>query len=256
MEAYNLYENPYLSFDGKKEDISKIASWAIWATPAKDNLSTKDSIGDLSVFDESSIKSLLKSNFIFVGLNPSYKGKNRTKNPCCNCNRSGDCDEQKLLKNMEFPSWHNFHSGCTKRSQDYKLRKIFYEYDFGEKFKGSLIIDLLPKKGDQNAEDVLKSTSPEEIKDGLKKLSVIWERLGRNSVIVPMGRASFDQFIKYKDLIPEGMIIRGIRHFSARGYSKFEKAVRQLSEDDCKCTDLIIYTGEDVVKVARTAKNK
>lgn len=243
MGACELYENHNLDINGNKEDISKIASWAIWAPPANDNLSSKDSIGDMSVFKELD-RNLLNSNFIFVGLNPSYNGKDRSKNPCSNCSRREDCDEKRRIENKDFPSWHNFHSGCTKRSQDYKLRRVFYEKNFGKRFKGSLIIDLLPNKEDQNAEVVLKTTAPKEIRDGLIKLSVIWERLGK-PVIVPMGRASFDQFTKNKDLIPEGMIIRGIRHFSARGYSTFETAVKQLSEDECKYPDQIMYTGKD-----------
>lgn len=245
MDAYDLYKNPNLIIDGNEVYISKIASWAIWAPPANGNWSSKDSIGDMSVFNESAIsRSDLKSGFIFVGLNPSHMGKDRTKKPCSNCTRREDCDEKNWIEKKDFPFWHNFHSGCTKRSQDYKLRKVFYEKTFGNKFIGSLIIDLLPNKENQNAKIVLKATNPDEIRDGLRKLRVIWEMLGGKSVIVPMGRASFEQFIKYKDLIPEGMIIRGIRHFSASGYNTFEKVVEKLSEDECKDTKPIVYTGK------------
>ncbi len=247
MEAYDLYKKTNLNIDGNEEDISKIASWAIWAPPENENWSSKDSIGDMSVFDESNesdIRTLLNTNFIFVGLNPSYNGKDRSINPCSNCTRSNDCNEKRMIENRKFPSWHNFHSGCMKRSQDYKLRRVFYKNSLGERFKGSLIIDLLPNKEDQNAEDALKATTTEDIRAGLRRLTVIWKELGRKSVIVPMGRASFEQFKKHKDLIPKGMIIRGIRHFSARGYSTFETAITQLSEDDFKYPELIMYTGK------------
>lgn len=240
MNAYELYISHNIEINGTKLDISRIASWTIWAQPKNGNWSSKDTIEDMSVFNDDLDPNLFKSKYIFVGLNPAN-------------HRTAEDDNSNASSNVNPIAWSGFHSGCKKKSQDYKLRKVFYhEGDNNEgykSFQGSLIIDLNYKCVETVSRKVLGMTSDFEWEKRVEDLLAIWKELGGNAVIVPMGQVAYDKICLYRKKhqndvgFPKDLKIRGIRHFSAPGYIKFKNAVRQLSEDALGEIEPCMYKG-------------
>ena len=241
MDAFELFKRRIIEINGKEVDISEIASWAIWTSPKYGNWSSKDSIEDMRVFDNASEIRFLKSKFIFVGLNPAN-------------HRAGEEDNVgETLSEQKAVAWSNFHSGNKRKSQDYKLRKAFYRgginHEGYEDFKGALIIDLLPNVVNTNSSEVMEETSELDWERSISDLIAIRCVLGGDATVVPMGQYAYNKLCEYREKhindidYPKNLTIRGIRHFSASGYSKFELAVSQLSKDPLTDPDPYMYKG-------------
>lgn len=228
-------------YESFKKCYGKGSSWAVWSKPYYGKWRSKDSIEDLNVVWEKkccSIEEVAKklfesknTKFIFVGLNPSNHPSacNHEEDECNSCRFKKSCK----VKDKIHKEWSSFHSGCLKKSQDYKIRYVLHE-KYPELW-GSFLIDIL-EVVDSNGNLVNKKTTENDWNKGIDDLLRAREMLGGHAVLVPMGQYAFDKLCDYrvrsdyKDRF-DGIVIRGIRHFSAPGIDKFKNAVGDLCKD-------------------------
>ena len=99
-----------------KKKFGDHASWAIWSEPQSGNWSSKEDVGDLSVFDDTQILKELNPNIVFLSI----------------------CRSREYEVTINPPAWLNFHDGRSI-GQDYKLRYALH----GTPFWGSYITNLV-----------------------------------------------------------------------------------------------------------------
>lgn len=243
-----------MDYNAFKEMFGGNSSWAVWAKPEKGNWSSKDSIADLDCVwcggDEyKSIDDYAKERFnnikdvkyVFVGLNPSDHN-------CDNCSythidKCEDNNRKQKAKEKGKELWSNFHSACTIKSQDYKLRKALYDTDYW----GSFITDIKP---DVETDSNKISTTPTE--ESIKMVNSIISLFGEKITFIAIGSKSCTILQK---ILPENVNLKKITHYSyrslspdnyvtrvkndlnniitkriTRGYEKLEKSVAKLIE--------------------------
>ena len=70
-----------------KKKFGDHASWAIWSEPQSGNWSSKEDVGDLSVFDDTQILKELNPNIVFLSI----------------------CRSREYEVTINSPAWLNFH---------------------------------------------------------------------------------------------------------------------------------------------------
>ena len=174
-------------YDALKNKFSSTSSWAVWASPENGNWRSKDSISDLSCLVESpELLEQLTGDYIFVGLNPASHNVIDTGEP-----------------------WSAFHSGDTKRAQDYKLRYALR----GTEFWGSFMTDIYTGIVETAAQQAINKASPEVTRNSIANLLEIRNILGTHSTIVAMGSKAYRILMKE---LPEDVELKKIHHFSDR----------------------------------------
>ena len=85
-------------YDELNKRYSDVASWAVWSPVGEKH---KSNTGDMTVFDNKDLLSVLKADVVFVGLNASVHEER---------------------EDGYTGSWRMFHSDDNKRQRDFKLR--------------------------------------------------------------------------------------------------------------------------------------
>lgn len=185
-------------YEKLKKEYGDVSSWAIWNTNYND-VCPKNNTNDLSVFKDRNILKILKTDYVFVGLNASSTHGNT---------------------NDENMPWSNFHSGYS-RQNDYKLRYALQ----GTQFWGSYITDVIKRHAEVDSKKVIKFlndhpyVAKENIEDFRRELSI----LGGKPILIAMGTYSGDILSHY--LYNEYEIIK-IKHYSAMiGKEKYREEV-------------------------------
>lgn len=192
------------------------SSWAIWSIP--EDLNSKKDISDLEVFknEKMLIRATRECKYVFVGLNPS----NQTQ--CHECKNKEGCVYKEEVSKKKKQPWYNFHSACTLKSQDYKLRKALH----GTKYWGSFITDIEPHIIETDSRKV--STIPTN--KAKEKVENIIDLMGENIVFVAMGNKACSIL---KKLVPEGVDLKKITHYSTyiepQDYK--DRVLEELSKD-------------------------
>ena len=179
-EVYSCLEKKY----------SDIASWTIWSDPEKGNWSSKSKIDDMSIFKDDDITEKLKSDYIFVGYNPAKHNTNNNKEE----------------------SWCSFHSGDSKRGQDYKLRYALHETPY----EGSFIIDLYPEIIETDSARVESEVDLQMTSKSIKRLLEIRELLGGKATIIAIGNKAHNILKKElsKEQLSNNIILKKITHYA------------------------------------------
>lgn len=184
-------------FKSIKENYGHYASWAIWAEKGNRE---KDTVGDLSIFDDKKLINtlpLLNPNVILVGLNISGR--------------------------IKIP-YGNFHSGDSI-GQDYKLRNVLKDTPFWGGYITDIIKDFEEKISGKVASYLRQNREfeKENINVFLKEL----EDIGANNpIIIALGNDSFD--ILTRNLEDKFKIFK-ISHYSrAISYQNYREEVNEI----------------------------
>ncbi len=191
-------------YDTLSKQYGSTSSWTIWATPNNDLWKTKSNISDVSFFQNQDIIEYLSPDYIFVGQNPA--------------------DHTDSDKYTEL--WKNFHSGDTKRSQDYKLRYALKD----TKYWGCFITDIYPSVIETDSNCAMRKTNKVMTTESIERLLQARTILGGHAVIVAIGGKAY-QILK-KELREKNVCLKKITHYSYRiNIDKYRQSVlTDLSE--------------------------
>ena len=209
-------------YEDLKTEFGYNSSWAIWAVPKSGNWKSKDSVADMTPFqDEKELIQSLNGNYIFVGLNPAVH--NHVPH--------------------SLMVWENFHSSDAKRSQDYKLRYALQ----GTQYWGSFITDIYTGIADTDSASAMKKVTGKATADSIGNLLRIREILGGKAVIVAMGTKA--HAILKKNL-PTGIELKVITHYSAYvNIDDYRKNVLQQLGTQVDAKTIIPSEKEDLKKL-------
>lgn len=186
-------------YDALRDKFAMTSSWAVWSEPENGNWKSKSSIANLGCLMESSeLLKELNGDYIFVGLNPARHNVIDTGEP-----------------------WGAFHSGDTKRAQDYKLRYALR----GTKYWGAFMTDIYSGIIETNAKNAIDKTTPQMTSDSIEDLLEIRNFLGGKSIIVAMGNKAYKILSKH---LPTEVHLKKIQHYSS--YVNIDKYREQILE--------------------------
>ena len=173
-------------YDILKTEFGNTSSWTVWACPANGKWETKDSVSDMSPFqDEAALINNLNGDYIFVGLNPSNHDHLQPQGV-----------------------WENFHSSDTRKSQDYKLRYALRD----TKYSGCFMTDLYTKVKEKDSTKAVKSVTYSDTQESVETLLRIRDLLGGSATIVAMGGKVYNIL---KKALPKEISVKRITHYAA-----------------------------------------
>ena len=173
-------------YDTLSKQYGSTSSWTIWARPNNDLWKTKSNISDVSFFQNQDIIDYLSPDYIFVGQNPA--------------------DHTDSDKYTEL--WKNFHSGDTKRSQDYKLRYALKD----TKYWGCFITDIYPEIIETDSNCAMRKANKDMTSESKERLLQARNILGGHAIIVAIGDKTY-QILK-EALSGENVRLKKITHYS------------------------------------------
>lgn len=118
------------AFTKIEKNFGDHASWAVWCEPQSGNWSSKDSVGDLSIFRDTGILKVLKPHIVLLSI----------------------CRSREYEISTNPPSWLNFHDGRSI-GQDYKLRYALQGTPFWGGYLTNLIVDDICEHGSHTTID-------------------------------------------------------------------------------------------------------
>lgn len=184
-------------------DYGDMASWAVWQRPGA---TPKSHTGDMSVFNDPDLLSILNLNYVFVGFNGSGKHDNY------------------LALNKP---WFNFHSGAPYQN-DYKLRYALLDTSLW----GSYITDIIKGHQEPDSRKVKKHLRehPEVAEKNVIRFRQEMKLHGGHPVLIALGDDAYDILTRY---LKGDFIIKKIPHYSRRDMSKeqYRSIVRNLLEE-------------------------
>jgi len=193
----------YKEYDEFKNIYGKNSSLTVWQIPAENRIKSKDSISVINDVGGHPIDFLMQEHFnnkdikyIFVGLNPA-------KQSCDDCKTrvKGKC---KGKTNNSNDDWSSFHSICTIKSQDYKLRYALLETPYWDSF----ITDLFYEPTRNSSELI---PTQKQIEDGIMRIKKARTALGPNAEIIAIGKAVYSYLY---DGLGKDIVLKEIPHFS------------------------------------------
>ena len=187
------------TFQRLKEEYGHLASWAIWIAPAD---TPKSNTGDLTIFQQTNVHTILNNQYVFVGLNVSST-------------------HGKAGINEKY-YWSNFHSAYAYQN-DYKLRYALTN----TRFWGSYMTDII-KKYPEVASSKVKSflqNNPQVVQRNIKEFKVEMRLLNAKTrpVLIAMGDLTYQILNKW---VADDFKIVKIMHYANRiGKEAYRKHV-------------------------------
>jgi hypothetical protein len=165
-----------------REKHGKYASWAVWAE-ASDK--PKSNMGDMTIFGDNKVLTILKPNVLMVGLN--------------------------LSRFTISEPFRNFHDPSPS-GQDYKIRFAFEDTDY----YGAYMTDIIKGVVEVDSKNIPKhlKENPSVLTDSLKMFRQELQDLGTVSpLILAFGRIAYDLIKKNLSSAEYGKLIR-LTHYS------------------------------------------
>lgn len=182
-----------------KERYGYLSSWAVWKLP---DSTPKSNTGDLTVFAEPEVLSVLNTNYVFVGLNVSNTHGNES------------------VRDNNY--WANFHSNY-KYQNDYKLRYALMNTPFW----GSYMTDIIKKypEVDSNKVKAFLNQNPNVVKQNIEEFKLEMSILNSNEkpVLIAMGDMAYQILKKY--LSDEFKIVKIMHYSNMIGEKEYRKSV-------------------------------
>jgi len=166
-----------------KEKYGHTSSWTIWK---EEDSTPKSNTGDMSVFNDDNLCSILHDDYVFVGLNGSS-----------------------THGTQENISWKNFHSDYSGQN-DFKLRYALKDTNFW----GCYITDVIKDYFEVDSEKVMKylKDNPDIISKNIEILRNELEILSdKKPVLIAIGNDSYNILNRY---LKEEYKILKIMHYS------------------------------------------
>lgn len=193
------------AFTNIKNKFGNHASWTLWQTPQSGKWSSKEDIGDMSVFDNSQILKELNPNVVFLSI----------------------CRSREYEVAVNPPAWVNFHDGRSM-GQDYKLRYALH----GTLFWGCYITNLV-------ATEICEHGSHEKLDDVYYQSLVneLSELPAQGPITIIALGTSVYQFLMKRDINSRlqqefpGCCVFKLTHYSAFiNPVKYAREAKQLQE--------------------------
>ena len=205
-----MNQNIKTVFENIRSKYGKVASWAIWKQPEKNNLASNMEVEGLFDFDENfQVLDQLKTNTVMVGLNFSV--------PIYN-----------------YPDFHNFHSYKGAKLNHTTLRnasKIRYAF-YGTPYWGAYMTDIIKNHFESKSENVKTSNRNEDFKIFREELKTLQ---ANRPLIIAFGGKAYSLLKNNLDPKEYSKLV-GVTHYSYRneGCGTYEgyknKVLRQISE--------------------------
>ena len=174
-----ISQNQYELF---REKHGKYASWAVWV---KGSGKPKSNMGDMAIFDDKLVLSLLRANVLMVGLN--------------------------LSRFTISEPFRNFHDPSPS-GQDYKIRFAFEDTDY----YGAYMTDIIKGVVEVDSKNIPKhlKENPGVLADSLKIFRHELRDLGAIApLILAFGRMAYDILKENLSFTEYGKLIR-LTHYS------------------------------------------
>ena len=173
-----------------KKKFGDHASWAVWSEPQSGNWSSKEDVGDLSVFNDKQILKELNPNIVFLSI----------------------CRSREYEVTINPPAWLNFHDG-RRIGQDYKLRYALHGTPFWGSYITNLVVTEICEHGSRST---FNDACYQSLVNELRELPA-----REPLVIVALGTSVYQFLTKQRIFSRIQQDLSGCRIFKMTHYSSF-----------------------------------